>query len=750
MSESRSRLLTGLLASADIRPDSRYIWRGPSVLVLDPRGRTRREDPTGFYFRETRYLSDLGLFIAGEEPFLCSVGEAGPERLELSFVYPPVEAGGGGGSGSGGSGRRNGILFRNLDMDLRVEVHASSFEARLRITSRWEAAEFEVGWRLGADYAAASETQFRRREQEAGVEVVPGERGVRFRYSHDALPLETSISAEGGGRWTFSDGLLSTTVRLDRQSSVELRLDVRAIDSEDALTAEDERRREARVAAWMNEVSTVFAPGEPPVVELTNRAMRDLGSMALLEDAEEEWLTPAAGMPLYPAAFGRDALTSGWQAAVFDRGALIRATLTKLRRLQGSVHDEWRDEQPGRIVQQARRDPLSRLGTTPFARYYGDYASPLMFIIGLGQLYAWSGDRGDVEENWEAALRVLQWAREHGDLDGDGFLEYRTRSEQGPKHQGWKDSDNAVVDALGDQVDTPVAACEIQGYYYAALQFMAVLSLVVGERGRARELWKRASDLKRRFNRDFWLEDEGFVAFGLDPEKRPIRVLTSNAAQCITTGIVAEENLPRLVRRIFEPDLFSGWGMRTLSSDNPSYNPLSYHLGSVWPVENGTIVFGLRRYGFDDEALRLTRAMYDLARLWGGGRTPECVGGYPRGDRAHPGAYPRANAPQAWNQSTYPILVQTILGMRPIASLSLLAVDPVLPEWMPEITVRDLRVGEATVTLRFWRDPEGHSHYEALERDGTLRIVRQPPVNSLTADVWDRLSAVREGLLASS
>ncbi|MDP9348280.1 MAG: amylo-alpha-1,6-glucosidase, partial [Gemmatimonadota bacterium] len=473
---------------------------------------------------------------------------------------------------------------------------------------------------------------------------------------------------------------------------------------------------------------------------------QELGSMAILEDAEEEWLTPAAGHPLYPGVFGRDALTAGWQAAVFDRGELIRATLRRLRRLQGTRIDEWRDEEPGRIIQQARRDPLSRLGQNPFDRYYGDYASPLMFIIGLGQLYAWSGEKRDVEENWDAARRILDWAREHGDIDGDGYLEYRTRSEQGPKHQGWKDSDNAMVHGDGRQAEPPIAPCEIQGYWYAALQFMAALSVVMGARGDAVALWHQASALKERFNRDFWLEEEGYVALGLDRDKRPMRALTSNAGQCLTTGIVADESLPRLVRRLFQPDLYSGWGLRTLSTENPAYNPLSYHLGSVWAVENGTILFGLRRFGFDERALELARSLYDLARIWDGNRIPECVGGYARADRAHPGAYPRANAPQAWNRSTFAILVQTLLGMWPVAALDLLVIDPVLPHWLPEIAVKRLRVGGATVSLRFWRDEEGRSHHEVLEQQGTLHIVRQPPVESLTAGVGDRLRSLLEGI----
>jgi glycogen debranching enzyme len=218
--------------------------------------------------------------------------------------------------------------------------------------------------------------------------------------------------------------------------------------------------------------------------------------------------------------------------------------------------------------------------------------------------------------------------------------------------------------------------------------------------------------------------------------------VSSNAAQTLTTGIVSKEKLFPLVARLFQPDMFSGWGIRTISTHNPAYNPLSYHLGSVWPVENATFLFGLKRYGFEKEVDRLATALYDLARIWRGHRIPECVGGYNRTEARHPGAYPQANAPQTWNQSVFPILIQTLLGILPLAPAHSLSVYPVLPEWLPEITVRNLRVGDASVTIRFLRTRHGSSKFEVLEKKGTLHVIAQPPIESRTAGIWDRLVAL--------
>src|SRR5690606_4926451 len=294
-------------------------------------------------------------------------------------------------------------------------------------------------------------------------------------------------------------------------------------------------------------------PAETPLVQITNRAVTDLGSLALLEGAEDEWLAPAAGVPLYLTFWARDAVTTAWQAGIFDGGEMLTDVLTFLVRRQGERVDPGHDEQPGRILNQARTDPPSRLGKTPFRSYYADFASPFMFIIGLGYLYVLTGDKERIRDHWAAAQGVLTWAREYGDRDGDGYLEYLTEAELGPTHQGWKDSENAVVDEQGRQVDPPLAPCEVQGYYHASLQYMAALSVVLGERRQGRELWRQASVLKKRFNQDFWMEKEGCIAFGLDARKRPIRALTSNAAHCLPTGIVADEHIPRLVDRLFAP-----------------------------------------------------------------------------------------------------------------------------------------------------------------------------------------------------
>jgi glycogen debranching enzyme len=740
----------------DVRPEIRCAWRGPSLLVTDPRGECGGEPSfglaavAGFYFREARHLSRLALRIDGRRPWLCEAGAPEPDRIELVLVHPEMTEFGGGGSGQSGDavGRdEHGIPYRALDLRLSYRVGPSFLEAWLTVANRSrEEVRCDLSWSLDADFADLQEAHSGRREQEAPVVAETGEGSLLLRYGHPRLPLATRVTGQGKG-WSADPRSLILPLRLPSRQEERIGIRVEPIDPQDPLEPGEQLRRTERLRRWREGFTGVALPGNPLAERTVRNNVRDLASLPLLEGPEDEWLALQAGMPLYPALFGRDALTAGWQAAFLDQGQSLDASLTRLGRLQGGRFDDWRDEEPGRILQQVRRGPLARLGVNPFAASYADFASPLMFVISLAHIYTWTGDQGLLDRHWDTARRILDWAREHGDRDGDGYLEYLTRSPEGAKNQGWKDSGDAIIHEDGRMVPAPLGTCEIQGYWFAAQQLIGFLAWFRGERGDALAWWKEAAGLKERFNRDWWMEDEGFPAMALDPDKRQVRSVGSNAGHCLACGILSDGHVPPVVGRLFAPDLWSGWGIRTLSSDHPSYSPLSYHLGSVWAVENATIALGLRRYGFDIRAADIAEGLFALARLYGDDRIPECVGGYGRWEGPSPGAYPRANTPQTWNASAFPLLLHTLLGLQPVAPLDLLVVDPALPAWMPEVVLRGLRLGGATATLRCWRDEEGRSHAELLEKKGTLHLLRQPPPESLKAGVFDRVKALAETVL---
>ena len=751
------------MAIAFVRNEILYAWKGPVLLVTDPRGECGSGHPlSGFYYREARFLRTFRFEINGHAPWLCETAAVRPDLLEFTYVYPEITGGGGGGTGQSGDEEgmsADGLPERSLDITVSYTVRAGTLHIVTRITNHArQSLAFDAACVVDGDFADIQEAQFARREQQAPIDALVVGARVEFRYGHPQLPYRTSIASSGWdigdtadeegargdggeGRRAFA-GRLTTRVQLASQQTRELSLIVVPFVGDEAPSDVDVAAREETLERWRSAFTRIAVPHNRLFESILDANVRDIGSFPLLDGTPDEWLAMQAGMPAYPAFFGRDAVTAGWQAGLLDRGDALDAALARLARMQSNRVDDWRDEQPGRIPYQMRTGPLALLNINPYAAYYADFASPLMFVVSLANLYAWTGERERVRRFWDAARRMLDWARDYGDADRDGYLEYQTRSSKGTKNQGWKDSGDAIIYDDGSPVPAPIATCELQGYWYIAQELMGLLALALNEGGDARAYWRSAAELKARFNRDWWLEPEQFFAVALDPDKRPVRAVTSNVGHCLATGIIDAEHLPAVVGRMFAPDLFSGWGVRTLSSAHAFYNPLSYHRGSVWAVEQGTIVFGLRRFGFDARAQDLTRSLFDLAALYPEYRIPECVGGYARGARATPAAYPRANTPQLWNATAFPLVVQTLLGLLPLAPIDTLIVDPVLPTWMPDVVLRDLRVGRAKVSLRFWRDDDGICRWEVLHKSGTLRIVRQPPPESLTAGVADRLRAL--------
>jgi glycogen debranching enzyme len=727
--------------------DARYAWYGPSLLITTARGEcTENHFLTGLYFREARHLSVLRLELNGAAPWLCADSTTSHHQLDFVYVYPELTEFGGGGtdvSSDTSPQDAHGVTARGIDVRVGERVRFDGLDVTLVLANRTtRAADLEIAWTLAADFSDIQEVVAGSRQQEASIERERLEQGIRLRYCHPQLSLATVITTAGGPAWSVSRDRLVARVRLEPRTALETSLAITAFDGTAPIDAQRDARRSRRLHAWRSSLTTIEIPTNGVLERIVRNAAADVTALALMEGPDDEWLIPQAGLPFYPALFGRDALTAGWQTALLDAGAMTEAALAKLGRLQSDHVDDWTDEQPGRIPFQIRAGPLARLNLNPYGRYYADFASPFMYIIALGHAFSWSASTALLTRHWDTARRILDWARDYGDMDGDGYLEYQTRSTVGTKNQGWKDSGNAIVYEDGTTVPAPLGTCELQGYWFAAQQVMAVLNWVLDKHDDARALWDSSLALKQRFNRDWWMEDEGCFALARDASKRLARSISSNVGHCLATGIVDDDRVPRVIERLFAPDMFSGWGIRTLSAEHPSYNPLAYHLGSVWPVENATIAFGLRRYGFDERAAALAGGLFDLGQLYDFGRIPECVGGYARTEFPQPGAYPRANPLQAWNQSAYVLLIHVLLGMQPLAPVRTLIVDPVLPAWLPEIVLRNLRVGDATATIRFTRGADGRGHADILERDGTLRLLHQPPIQSLHATVSDRLAAL--------
>jgi glycogen debranching enzyme len=735
-----------------VRADTLCAWKGPSLLITTLHGECGAAEPlSGFYCREARVLSSFRIEINGSRLWVAEAAATAPDRLDFNYVHPEIKQPGGGGTGQAGDEEGlddSGLPERALDLRLSFTTTLDGLDVALAVTNRARRGlSFELGCLLDADFADIQEAIARRREQTAAVAASSTGDAIVFVYGHPQLTYRTEVRGDSWDNACAANGgsRFSSSVTLAPRETKTFAASITASLGGESLGGDATDEREMQLRRWRAGFTRIDVPSNREFERVLSRNIRDFGACPILEGHPDEWLALQAGVPAYPAFFGRDAVTAGWQAGAIDCGEALDAALTRLGRMQSSRFDDWRDEQPGRIPYQVRNGPLALLNLNPNSAYYADFATPLMYVIALANLYAWTGQRARIERHWDTARRILDWARDYGDADGDGYLEYFTRSSKGTKNQGWKDSGDAIVYDDGSPVPAPIATCELQGYWFIAQELMGLLSAVMGSSGDSAGWIRSAAGLKERFNRDWWMPDDRFFAVALDRDKRHVRAITSNVGHCLATGIIDTRHRAAVVGRMFAPEMFSGWGIRTLSTGHAFYNPLSYHRGSVWAVEQGTIIFGLRRFGFNARALDLTRALFELALLYPEDRIPECVGGYARGDRMTPGAYPRANPTQLWNATAFPLAVQSMLGLVPLAPAETLIVDPILPTWMSEIVVRDLRVGRAKVSLRFWRQG-GASKWDVLHTQGPLRVVRQPPPESTAVDVFDRAKGLLESI----
>ena len=477
------------------------------------------------------------------------------------------------------------------------------------------------------------------------------------------------------------------------------------------------------------------------------QAMHDLAALRLpdLDQGNRSWVT-AAGLPIYIALFGRDTLTTGWQACIVST-SMARGALRELPKWQGKVENDWRDEQPGRMLHEAHTGPLAMLNYNPRSRYYGAATTSSFYPVVVSELWHWNGDKPEVRWLLQPALRGLAWKDKYTDRFGDGFYDYETLSSQGNRNQGWKDSGDAIVYEDGRQVNPPISTCEEQGFVYVAKLRMSEMLWFTGQRDLARRYFHEASELKKRFNDSYWMPDKKFFALGLDAKRKQIKSISSNPGHLLASGIVDKELARPVVERLLKNDMFSGWGVRTLSSDHPAYDPYSYHRGSVWPVEHGSFAMGMMRFGLINELHTIARAIFEASTLFDYNRLPECFSGHPRDDQhPFPGLYPKTNWPQAWSASSLFAIVQAILGLYPFAPTNLLLLDPHLPDWLPQLFVHNLHVGKASVSIHFYRKNED-THFDVFDKRGHLHVLRQPSPWSLTAGLGERLKDVMESLV---
>jgi glycogen debranching enzyme len=703
---------------AEARAELLVIKGTGAFLCARPDGDIRAPAPggEGLYARDTRILSELVVGFGEIEPVLLSHSVESGFRAIVNQTNPALE------DADGVEIPQETLnLRRTLVLDSRLFVLIelrSFFAARVRVP---------LALTLAADFADVFEVRGVRRRASRGQEMVPKLDGCRLAFAYrgqDGAFQETVVELDPrpdqarveGGRarlsWTLAvaRGEIGTVLVSPTPAGGRRRPTLRSFKR----TAAALERSRSRWAAACTQIRT----DNELLAGVLEASERDLH--ALLTPVAKGRI-PAAGIPWYVAPFGRDSLLCAQQSLLLSP-EIARETLIALAALQAEHDDPWRDAEPGKILHELRRGELARAGLIPHTPYYGTVDATPLFLILAGSYQRWSGDLETLSALRGALERALDWIDHHGDLDGDGFVEYRRRSPAGLENQGWKDSQDAIVHADGSPAQPPIALVEVQGYVHLAKLAAADVFEALGESDRARGLRAQAARLRKQFNDAYWMAQEGTFALALDGRGRQVQSVTSNPGHCLYCGIVEERKAAALAERLMAPDMFSGWGVRTLSADSPAYNPMSYHNGSIWPHDNAIIAAGLKRYGHDRSAEQIATAIFDIAARARDHRLAELYCGFRRRPRSEVVPYPVACMPQAWAASAPFLLLQALLGLEPGAPERTLAVvRPRLPEWLGRVDLRDLRIGDARVSLAFTQN-NGITSFSLLGQRGELTV----------------------------
>ena len=697
--------------SVRVGPEQVAIHRGQTVLVTEPDGQINWPSDKGLYFFDTRVISSWAIYANGE-PWDLLNGSAITQHearfyltnrmiRTIDGVIPP---------------RRLGlILSRSISGGMHEDLDIANNSLR-RV-------RFQLEIALSCDFADIFEVKSGEivRRGRITTQWSQGKQQVRTVYRNADFVRAVTV-APGKVKAVYANGRLSFEIDLDPGEAWHCCLLYKLEDGKtsfpplDSCVDEYQRTPHAEALAdWLRSVLKIRTSNEE-FYRLYRQALEDMAALRLpIAGTDNLIFLPAAGMPWFVAPFGRDSLIASLQSMLINPD-FARGTLDILGSLQAREEDEYRDAEPGKILHEIRYGELAHFKLIPHTPYYGTADATPLYLITLHAAWRATGDRALLERHLETAEGCLSWIDNYGDRDGDGFQEYQTRSPVGYENMGWKDSGDSVVYPDGSLVRGPKALCELQGYVYDAWLRMSEIFDALGKPDAAEQLRRKAAALFKRFNEAFWDEQLGFYVFALDGEKKKVLTVASNAGHCLWSGIVPPERAGRVVRRLMAPDMWSGWGIRTLSALHPAFNPYNYQTGSVWPHDNSIIALGFKRYGFGAEAARIARDISEAASHFQFYQLPELYTAIERDESSFPVQYLGANLPQAWAAGSVFALMQAVLGLQSDAPRGKLYVDPSMPAWLPDLTVLDLRVGEARFDIRFWRDGE-ETQFEVLQGD---------------------------------
>jgi glycogen debranching enzyme len=718
-----------LASSLSSRRTTRVLADGHSFAIFDAGGDIVESplEALGLFHRDTRYLSRFELRVAGQTPyFLNSFLSDDKAQLRVNLTNPDL----------GDHGNTIDLPRNSIQLQRSWALGPATLFHRLVARNYTQApVSLDLEFRFGVDFADLFEVRGLKRLHH-GETLAPERRKDRIKFLYRGLDQAMRFSTFHFSRPPTALDAKRAAYSLELEAESDLTLELRIecgnegdpdslpLRVADAAAAHSSPSFDHALSARRAQVAHAES-GSAKVTagnEIANALLRhsecDLMSL-MAHDARGTYIM--AGIPWFATLFGRDSIITALSMLPFSP-SVAAGTLRTLARFQGTEVNSDRDEQPGKIVHEMRFGEMAVLHEIPFDRYYGSVDSTPLFLWLYGRYVATTGDLRLAAELWPHVERALAWIDKYGDPDGDGYVEYMRETPQGLSNQGWKDSFDSISHADGSLARAPIALCEVQGYVYAAYTSVAEAAGRMNRNAIASRLSDRAKALKAAFARDFWLDDEGMVALALDGDKKPCRVMASNGAHCLATGLLDASQSATLARRLMADDMFSRWGVRTLSTTARRYNPMSYHNGSVWPHDNGIAALGLARIPGRDGVMRIMRGMFDSAAELRAGSLPELFCGFAREANLGPVPYPVACHPQAWAAASVMMMLQASLGLRLDGFERRLVLDsPVLPDWIGSLAIEGMRVGTGSVSFTVRGSSKGAT-VEITDKTGPVTV----------------------------
>ena len=703
------------------------INHGSTFLVTSQDGAIESSagQPHGLYAEDTRFLSGHRVDLNGRPLECIATGRMSIRHARWTYMATEVASLGGRSRESRvtvtldrvmGARRMHEDLvvhcYGREPMQLMLTLHlecdfADLFEVR---TERWQRRlQMTTAWSPGALETSYDRDGFTRRTL---MRITP--QSTMATYANGALRFPIDLAA--GKEW-------KVCLQYDLITKLRARPSLAAACP---VTSSVIDRGERLRRHWHRTVARA-RPSDLRLLMAFEQAVDDFSALRLYDHdfSQDVWL-PAAGIPWYVAVFGRDSIIASLQALPVHPLFAI-GTLQKLAQWQATVDDPVRDAEPGKICHEMRVGEWAQFKTIPHSPYYGTADATPLYLLLLGEAYRWLGNSELLHRFRRTAERCLEWIDRYGDQDGDGFQEYAPRTPQGYRNQCWRDAEDGVLDENGDYPPHPIGTCEMQAYVYAAKRSVADLFAAWGDQEFATRLRRDAAELRRRFLDAFWIESEGTLAFALDGSKRQVGTATSNPGHCLWMGILDNRRAQLVADRLMQSDLFSGWGLRTLSSRHPAYDPHSYQRGSVWPHDTMFAAAGMRRYGRVEDAWKLINALLTAAVSFDKVQVPELFAGLRRRSPDVPVPYEHANVPQAWAAGAVFHAVRTLLGLVPDVPGGKVYLDPVLPPWCPELRLENVRIGDQRLTIAATRQADGRSVFDVESHGGGLEVVGGSP-----------------------